>query len=67
MSSQESEPLADRDITPGKPEESQPKVHSDRPLDPPEDTEHVDPDRPLDPPSGPEIEPSGYPESAGQS
>jgi hypothetical protein len=62
MSYRESEPLADPDASPGTPQENQPQVDLDHPLDPPEDTEHVDLDRPLDPPGGPEIEPAGYPD-----
>jgi hypothetical protein len=64
MSSQESEPLVDPAT---KPEEAQPQIDPDRPLNPPEDTEQVDPDRPLDPPGGPEIEEPGFPDAAGQS
>ena len=64
MSSQE--PSADPDASPTKPQENQPQVDLDHPLDPPEDTEQVDLDRPLDPPGGPEIEPAGYPEPADQ-
>jgi hypothetical protein len=64
MSSQE--PLADPDASPSKPQENQPQVDLDHPLDPPEDSEHVDLDRPLDPPGGPEIESAGYPEPADQ-
>jgi hypothetical protein len=67
MSSQESEQLIEPDASPGEPEEGQPQIHPDRPLDPPEDPEYVDPDRPLDPPGGPEIEPGGFPEPAAPS
>ena len=57
-SSQESEPLVDSDTSPTTPEDDQPRVDPDWPLDPPEDPEEVDPDRPLDPPGGPDIEPT---------
>jgi hypothetical protein len=57
--------MPDPDTTSDDPDQTQPHVDPDRPLDPPEDTEHVDPDRPLDPPGGPEIPQNGYPESAG--
>lgn len=57
--------MPDPDTTSDGPDQTQPHVDPDRPLDPPEDTEHVDPDRPLDPPGGPEIPQNGYPESAG--
>jgi hypothetical protein len=57
--------MPDPDTSSDGPDQTQPHVDADRPLDPPEDTEHVDADRPLDPPGGPEITQNGYPESAG--
>jgi len=54
-SSQESEPLVDSDTSPTTPEDDQPRVDPDWPLDPPEDPEEVDRDRPLDPPGGPTL------------
>jgi hypothetical protein len=57
-SSQESEPLVDSDTSPTTPEDDQPRVDRDRPLDPPADPEEVDPARPLDPAGGPDIEPT---------
>ena len=55
LMSQESEPSVDPDTPPATPDEVQPNVDPERPLDPPEEPERVDPDHPLDPPGGPEI------------
>jgi hypothetical protein len=56
MPPEERASTSDPDMSSDSPEQNQPQVDPDRPLEPPEDTEHVDPDRPLDPPGGPEIE-----------
>lgn len=56
---------SDSDRSADRPEQNQPQVDPDRPLDPPEVTEYIDPDRPLDPPGGPEIEEDGFAEPGG--
>jgi hypothetical protein len=66
MSIHESEPLIDPDDSSSKPDNPEPEVDPDSPLDPPEDTEQVDPDRPLDPPGGPDVPETGYAESGDQ-
>ena len=44
---QESEPSVDPGTPPATPDEVQPNVDPERPLDPPEEPERVDPDHPL--------------------
>ena len=48
-------PRSTLDTPPAAPDEAQPNVDPERPLNPPEEPERVDPDHLLDSPGGPEI------------